>query len=98
MAHKLPPLLQFNTWRRKYAALVSEKDSNNLPKLATELEDALFVRWQELGNDATPTTERAAIAKAVRTLRAIQEDKLGYPKWDETGEASLGKITRKPNS
>jgi hypothetical protein len=52
--------------------------------LATELEEALFVRWQELANDATPTTERAAIQKAVRILRAIQEDKLGYPKWDKS--------------
>lgn len=84
MSHNLPPLRQFSTWRRKYAALVSEENPNNLPKLATELEEALFVRWQELANDATPTTERAAIQKAVRTLRAIQEDKLGYPKWDKS--------------
>jgi len=83
MSHNLPPLPQFTRWRRKYAALVSEEDPNKLPKLATELEEALFVRCQELANDATPTTERAAIQKAVRTLRAIQEDKLGYPKWDK---------------
>jgi hypothetical protein len=81
MSHNLPPLPQFTTWRRKYAALVCEQNPNSLPKLATELEEALFVRFQELANDATPTTERAAIQKAVRTLRAIQEDKLGYPKW-----------------
>ena len=84
MSHNSPPLHQFTNWRRKYAALVSEKDSNNLPKLATELEEALFVRFQELSNDATPTTERVAIQKAIRTLRAIQEDKLGYPKWDKS--------------
>jgi len=84
MSHNRPPLAQFNSWRRKYAALVSEEERNNLPKLATELEEALFVRCQELANDATPTTERAALQKAVRTLRAIQEDKLGYPKWDKS--------------
>ena len=84
MSHNRPPLAQFNSWRRKYAALVSEEEPNNLPKLATELEEALFVRCQELANDATPTTERAALQKAVRTLRAIQEDKLGYPKWGKS--------------
>ena len=84
MSHNRPPLEQFNSWRRKYAALVSEEEPNNLPKWATELEEALFVRCQELANDATPTTERAALQKAVRTLRAIQEDKLGYPKWDKS--------------
>ena len=84
MSHNSPPLQKFISWRRKYAALVSEKDPNNLPKLATELEVALFLRCQELANDATPTTERVAIQKAVRTLRSIQEDKLGYPKWDKS--------------
>jgi hypothetical protein len=49
---------------------VSEKESTNIPKLATELEDALFVRWQELAHDATPTTERVAIQKAVRPQSA----------------------------
>ena len=84
MSHNLPPREQFTNWRRTYAALVSEKDSSNLAKLATDFEDALFVRFQELATDATPTTERAAIQKAVRTLRGIQEDRLGYPKWDES--------------
>ena len=32
MSHNLPPLPQFTTWRRKYAALVSEEDPNKLPK------------------------------------------------------------------
>ena len=93
MSHKLLPLRC--AWRRKYAALVSEKDANNLLKLATELEDVLFVRWQELANDATPTTERAAIQEAVQTLRGIQEDRLGYPKGEGQSEAPRGKVTRK---
>ena len=67
MSHNRPPR-KFITWQRKYAALVSEEDPGNLPKLATQLEDALFERWQELANDATPTTERAALQKAVCTL------------------------------
>jgi len=35
-------------------------------------------------NNGAATTERADIQRAVRTLRTIQEDKLGYPKWDKT--------------
>ena len=84
MSHNFPPLPEFATWRQKYVALVSEKDAKNLPKLATELEEALFLRCQELANNAKPTTERVAIQRAVRTLRVIQEDRLGYPKWDKT--------------
>ncbi len=83
MSHNRPPQ-QFTTWRRKYKRAGLRRKPQQASQVGTELEEALFVVCQELANDATPTTERAAIQKAVRTLRTIQEDKLCYPKWDKS--------------
>jgi hypothetical protein len=75
--------LAFPSWQREYEALVSETDDDRIPERASTLETALFNREQELPHDAYASTERVAIDAATRTLRTIQEEKLGFPKWEK---------------
>jgi len=46
-------------------------------------EAALFLRSQALFEDPQGHAERQAISDAIRTLRTIQREKLGYPDWNK---------------
>jgi hypothetical protein len=74
--------LAFPHWQRKYEALVSEIDENRITQCATALETAIFCRLQELPKNPSSSIERAAIRAAVVTLRTIQVEKLGFPRWN----------------
>jgi hypothetical protein len=46
-------------------------------------EAAIFLRSQALAESAQGQSEQQAISDAMRTLRAIQTAKLGYPDWNK---------------
>jgi hypothetical protein len=77
-------LFSFPYWQREYEALISETDDKRLLELATALEDALFLRLQQLPHHAYPTAEDVAIKAALRKLRTVQEQRLGFPKWENS--------------
>jgi hypothetical protein len=60
--------------------------ARTLPKLWQRVEAAeaaIFVRSQTLAESAGRHAEQQAISDAIRTLRAIQLEKLGYPDWNK---------------
>src|SRR3979409_1913331 len=81
MAHKHSSIpFDFPHWQREYEALICETDEQLLPERATALEHALSLRVQQLAHHVYTTAEDVAIQVALRKLRTIREQKLGFPK------------------
>ncbi|HLZ44036.1 MAG TPA: hypothetical protein VKQ11_23950 [Candidatus Sulfotelmatobacter sp.] len=66
-------------WQREFEAALREDDPQSLRQRVDAAEAALFLRSQALAGMAEGHAERQAISDAMRTLRAIQREKLGYP-------------------
>jgi hypothetical protein len=73
--------IKYPSWQREFEAALLEGEPQTLQQRVDAAEDALFLRTQELVASAEEGGERQAISKAIRTLRAIQREKLGYPDW-----------------
>jgi hypothetical protein len=67
------------SWRTVYAKTVWETDNEKLLTLIHATEEALYLRWQELGQGSEETAERAEMEAASRDLLAIKIHKLGWP-------------------
>jgi hypothetical protein len=67
-------------WKRLLDAVMAETDKRKLEGLAQQLENALFLRSQELeaGNGSTEV-ERQAIKVAIDKLLQVKVEKLGFP-------------------
>jgi hypothetical protein len=73
------------SWQREVEAALIEGDPKTLRQRVDAAEAALFLRSQALAGSALTGSalthpEQQAISAAVRTLRTIQRDKLGYPR------------------
>jgi hypothetical protein len=68
------------SWQREVEAALIEGDPQTLRQRVDAAEAALFLRSQALAGSAGKHPEQQAISAAVRTLRALQRDKLGYPR------------------
>jgi hypothetical protein len=66
-------------WKVAYEKVVWESDAGKLLILVHATEDALCLRWQELGNGPKDKPERAAMNAVAADLLAIQIHKLGWP-------------------
>jgi hypothetical protein len=71
--------LKYPHWQREFEAAVREGDSESLRQRVDVAEAALFLRSQALVGSALGHAEQQAISDAMRTLRVIQREKLGYP-------------------
>ena len=72
-------LLRYS-WQKPYQEALLEFDPHNLEEKILAAEHAIFLRFQELGSvNGQGADERIALNDAVRTLRALQIDKLHYP-------------------
>jgi len=73
--------MQASHWRRLLLLMLSETDRPKLELAATALEEAIFVRYQELGNAQGPvaTQERHGLKEARYRLVVVRTKKLGYP-------------------
>ena len=67
------------SWKAEYEKTVWETDQDKLLPCIHATEAALFLRWQELGNDSSVNEERAAMNAAAADLLAIKLHKLGWP-------------------
>jgi len=79
-----PQALKYPMWQREFEAALREDDPQTLWQRVHAAEAAIFARTQALEGSAEQLAERQAISQAIRTLRAIQRDKLGYPSWNKT--------------
>ena len=71
--------LKYPHWQREFEAAVREGDPESLRQRVDVAEAALFLRSQALVGSALGHAEQQAISDAMRTLRVIQREKLGYP-------------------
>ena len=71
--------IKYPHWQREFQAALREGDPQSLRQRVDAAEAALFLRSQALVGSAKGQAEQQAIADAMRTLRAIQKEKLGYP-------------------
>ena len=76
-----PETLKYTHWQREFDAAILEGDPKTLRQRVDAAEAALFLRLQALAGNAEGQAEQRAIADAMRTLRAIQKEKLAYPDW-----------------
>ena len=75
------PNVRFPHWQLEYQAALLEVDPQKLPERVKAAEAAIFLRQQALVHSSDGHAEREAIEDAMRALRFIQTEKLGYPDW-----------------
>jgi hypothetical protein len=75
--------IKYPHWQREFEAVLLEDDPQKLRQRVDAAEAAIFLRSQALGGSAQGHAEQQAISDAIRTLRAIQREKLGYPNWNK---------------
>jgi DNA-binding NarL/FixJ family response regulator len=67
-------------WQKEYQEALLERDLQRLGEKIGAAENAMFLRFQELGGTEDHDFERAALNDALRALRALQTEKLHYPR------------------
>jgi hypothetical protein len=75
--------IKYPHWQREFEAVLLEGDPQKLRQRVDAAEGAIFLRSQALGESAEGHAEQRAISDAIRTLRAIQTEKLGFPEWNK---------------
>jgi fatty acid/phospholipid biosynthesis enzyme len=75
--------IKYPHWQREFEAALLEGDPKKLRQRVDAAEAAIFLRSQALVESAQGQAEQQAISDAIRTLRAIQTEKLGYPDWNK---------------
>lgn len=75
--------IKYPHWQREFEAALLEGDPQTLRQRVDAAEAAMFQRAQALAESPQGHAEQAAISDAIRTLRAIQTEKLGYPAWNK---------------
>jgi len=75
--------IKYPHWQREFEAALLEGDPQTLRQRVDAAETAIFLRSQALVGNAQGHAEQQAISDAIRTLRAIQKEKLGYPDWNK---------------
>jgi hypothetical protein len=76
-----PSEQNFPTWWPAFELALAQRDDKPLVERVNAAEAAIFLRLQALSSSGDGQVERAAIAVAMRTLRAIKTEKLNYPDW-----------------
>jgi hypothetical protein len=66
-------------WKELYQAALLELNHESLNQKVEGAEEAIFLRFRELAGDSHPE-ERVSLNNALRALRALQVEKLRYPK------------------
>jgi hypothetical protein len=69
--------------QREFEAALLERDPQKLREHVDAAVAAMFQRSQALVESANGHAEQQAISDAIRTLRTIQREKLGYPRVEQ---------------
>ena len=75
--------IKYPHWQREFEAALLEGDPQTLRQRVDAAETVIFLRSQALVGSAQGHAEQQALSDAIRTLRAIQKEKLGYPDWNK---------------
>jgi hypothetical protein len=75
--------IKYPHWQREFEAALREADPQKLRQRVDAAEAAIFLRSQALVESAQGHAEQQAISDAIRALRTIQREKLGYPQWNK---------------
>jgi len=75
--------LRFPDWQAQFNGARIETDPEKRLQRVKEAEVAIFQRQQMLVEGIAYPGEQQAIADALRILRDIQTQKLGYPDWEK---------------
>jgi hypothetical protein len=81
----LPPIsppsnaVRSPSWKNAYEKTLWESDTKKLLNEIHATEEALFFRWQELGDKVAHAEERAEMRDAAEDLLAIKIHRLGWP-------------------
>jgi len=75
--------VKYPHWQSEFEVALREGDPQSLRQRVDVAEAALFLRSQALVGSAQGQAEQQAISDAIRILRAIQKEKLGYPDWNK---------------
>jgi hypothetical protein len=66
-------------WKQLLEEVLAETDTAMIEKKAQELENALFIRSQEIHMYGGTDAERESMKAAAQTLLEVKVKKLGYP-------------------
>jgi hypothetical protein len=73
--------LSYPSWQKPYHEALLAFEPEKLEEKIMAAEKAIFLRFQELARvNGQATDERGALNDAVRALRALQVEKLHYPR------------------
>src|ERR1700730_9620936 len=75
--------IRYPHWQREFEAALLENEQQKLRQLVDAAGGASFLRSQALVESPHGHAEQQAISDAIRTLRPIQREKLGYPDWNK---------------
>ena len=75
--------IKYPHWQHEFEAALLEGDLQRLRQRVDAAEAAIFLRSQALAESPQGQAEQQALADAIRTLRTIQREKLGYPDWNK---------------
>jgi hypothetical protein len=76
------PCPRFPAWEAEFRAAGLETDEEVLRKRISDAQGAAFKRLQEIQQSGEHAVERTAIDDAVRALRIMGGEALGYPRWE----------------
>ena len=74
---------RFPRWQPRIPVAIAETDIEKLKVKTAALEGAIFTRCQAIAGKPGYEVERDAIQLAIDTLKEIQNNKLGYPPWEQ---------------
>ncbi len=88
--------LKYPEWQAPLQELMLELDPEKLCEKIQKVETLIFERLQQIrqGNDGR--SEQEAIDGALSILRVIKRDKLGFPDWQVSDNASPGFLQHLP--
>jgi hypothetical protein len=74
--------IKYPHWQREFDAALLERDPQMLRERIDAAEAAIFLRLQTVADSPQADGEKEAISDAIRALRRLQKEKLGYPEWN----------------
>jgi hypothetical protein len=80
--------LHYPEWQLPYQAALLEVDPKKLAERVAEAEGAIFNRLQRLSQSQNRLAERQTIEDAIKVLKVIKRDRLGFPDWESGSSRS----------
>ncbi|MBA3916652.1 MAG: hypothetical protein H0X25_22960 [Acidobacteriales bacterium] len=83
--------LEASSWQARYREMLAEAEVEKLREKTMLLETAIFLRCEELEGEPERDAEIALIRIAVKDLRKVQVERLGFPDSPSTSSGSCGR-------